>query len=65
MVYCSHLPAEQASAVEGRAPETAEAPLSFRKQSRASFYVDGFNLYHAIDDLGDNTLKWLNVIPSP
>ena len=61
MVYCNHLPAEQASAVEGRVPETAEAPLSFRKQSRASFYVDGFNLYHAIDDLGDNTLKWLNL----
>lgn len=24
-------------------------------------YVDGFNLYHAIDDLNDNKLKWLNL----
>jgi len=22
-------------------------------------YVDGFNLYHALDDLGDDSLKWL------
>lgn len=28
---------------------------------RASFYVDGFNLYHAIDDLGDHRLKWLDL----
>jgi uncharacterized LabA/DUF88 family protein len=25
------------------------------------FYVDGFNLYHAIDQLGKNELKWLNL----
>jgi uncharacterized LabA/DUF88 family protein len=25
------------------------------------FYVDGFNLYHAISDLGRNDLKWLNL----
>ena len=24
-------------------------------------YIDGFNLYHAIDDLGDPRLKWLNL----
>jgi uncharacterized LabA/DUF88 family protein len=29
--------------------------------SRASFYIDGFNLYHALDGLGDNSLKWLNL----
>ena len=23
-------------------------------------YIDGFNLYHAIDALGDNRLKWIN-----
>jgi hypothetical protein len=28
---------------------------------RAAFYIDGFNLYHAIDDLGQPHLKWLNL----
>jgi uncharacterized LabA/DUF88 family protein len=28
---------------------------------RVSAFVDGFNLYHAIDDLGRNDLKWLNL----
>ena len=28
---------------------------------RAAVYIDGFNLYHAIDDLGDPTLKWVNL----
>lgn len=28
---------------------------------RVNVYIDGFNLYHAIDDLGDDTLKWLNL----
>ena len=23
-------------------------------------YIDGFNLYHAIDALGDNRLKWIS-----
>lgn len=27
---------------------------------RAAFYVDGFNLYHAIDDLGQPHLKWVS-----
>lgn len=27
--------------------------------SRVIVYVDGFNLYHAINDLKDNSLKWL------
>lgn len=27
--------------------------------ARTFFYVDGFNLYHAINKLGDNRLKWL------
>ena len=26
---------------------------------RVIVYVDGFNLYHAISDLGDDSLKWL------
>ncbi|MGI9417488.1 MAG: NYN domain-containing protein [Geminicoccaceae bacterium] len=28
---------------------------------RSSFYVDGFNLYHAIDGLGRSHLKWLSL----
>lgn len=28
---------------------------------RVSVYVDGFNLYHALDDLGENHLKWLDL----
>jgi NYN domain len=28
---------------------------------RAALYVDGFNLYHAIEDLGQNHLKWLDM----
>jgi hypothetical protein len=28
---------------------------------RAALYVDGFNLYHAIDDLQLDYLKWLNL----
>lgn len=27
----------------------------------AAFYVDGFNLYHAINDLGEPHLKWLDM----
>ena len=29
--------------------------------SRLYVYVDGFNLYHALDDLGQNHLKWLDL----
>jgi hypothetical protein len=28
---------------------------------RAALYIDGFNLYHAIDDLAENHLKWLDL----
>lgn len=31
------------------------------KIERVSCFVDGFNLYHAIDDLGQDHLKWLNL----
>lgn len=34
------------------------AAVSF---SRAAVYIDGFNLYHAIDDLGEPHLKWVNL----
>ncbi len=28
---------------------------------RSALYIDGFNLYHAINDLGEPHLKWLNL----
>ena len=28
---------------------------------RSHFYIDGFNLYHSIDDLGESFLKWCNL----
>ncbi|MGE0239893.1 MAG: NYN domain-containing protein [Parvibaculaceae bacterium] len=28
---------------------------------KAAFYYDGFNLYHAISDLGESYLKWCNL----
>ena len=28
---------------------------------RVSVYIDGFNLYHAIDALNENHLKWLDL----
>lgn len=28
---------------------------------RTACYIDGFNLYHAVDGLGDPTLKWTNL----
>ena len=27
---------------------------------RVNFYIDGFNIYHAIDRLNNNKLKWIN-----
>lgn len=35
--------------------------MSIIEGARAGFYVDGFNLYHAIDDLGKPYLKWLSL----
>lgn len=29
--------------------------------TRTIVYIDGFNLYHAIDDLGESHLKWLDL----
>jgi hypothetical protein len=28
---------------------------------RTGCYIDGFNLYHAVDDLADHALKWVNL----
>lgn len=35
--------------------------MSISRGLRAGVYVDGFNLYHAIDDLGKPYLKWLSL----
>lgn len=28
---------------------------------RVRFYIDGFNFYHAVDELGENHLKWVDL----
>ena len=38
-----------------------EAKSQEKKPLRAILYVDGFNLYHPICELNENTLKWLNL----
>ena len=35
--------------------------MSITTRLRGGVYVDGFNLYHALDDLGKPYLKWLNL----
>lgn len=35
--------------------------LSAAVPLRAAVYIDGFNLYHAIDELGEPHLKWVNL----
>lgn len=35
--------------------------MSITPRARAGMYVDGFNLYHSIDDLGKPYLKWLSL----
>ncbi len=32
-----------------------------QQKYRVNVYIDGFNFYHAIDDLGDDKLKWINL----
>jgi len=31
------------------------------KKERVSVFIDGFNLYHALKDLGQNHYKWLDL----
>lgn len=38
----------------------AQASETTSRKARAAFYVDGFNFYHALDDLDKPHLKWLN-----
>lgn len=37
--------------------------MGIRMPENAALYVDGFNLYHAINDLQKNYLKWLDLWP--
>jgi hypothetical protein len=41
-------------------PVADQLPVKPPRQ-RAAFYVDGFNTYHALHDLGQPFLKWLNL----
>jgi hypothetical protein len=61
MVSKKHLPDGQDPSAEGPILETDSAPLSLRGPTRVSFYIDGFNLYHAIDAMEDDALKWLDL----
>lgn len=46
----------------GQAPTPAEpSKPSPPSRIRAALYVDGFNLYHSLDDLRQPHLKWLNL----
>jgi hypothetical protein len=40
--------------------ESQEIPEQ-NKITRAAFYIDGFNFYHAVNDLGQNHLKWIDL----
>lgn len=30
------------------------------KKNKVNFYIDGFNIYHAIKKMKNNKLKWIN-----
>ena len=59
MLSSTHLPDGHVPSAKGSEPETDSAPF---RERRTSFYVDGFNLYHAIDDLHEPGLKWLDLM---
>lgn len=57
-----HLPNGQDPLDKGQvAVPTPPAPFSLGAARRVGFYVDGFNLYHAIDALNEPPLKWLDL----
>ena len=60
-LYSNHQPGGQVSSDKGSQPATEAAPFSSAKPFRVGWYVDGFNLYHAIDGLAEPALKWLDV----
>ncbi len=56
-----HQPAEQDLADKGSAPAWDPAPFSSALPGRVAWYVDGFNLYHAVQALERPVLKWLDM----
>ena len=60
-LHSTHHPGGQVSSDKGSQPETEATPFSLAKPYRVGWYVDGFNLYHAVDALDEPALKWLNV----
>jgi uncharacterized LabA/DUF88 family protein len=60
-LYSTHQPGGQVSSDKGSQPETEAAPFSSERPFRVGWYIDGFNLYHAVDALDEPVLKWLNV----
>lgn len=57
----THHPGGQVSSDKGSQPETEAAPFSLETPFRVGWYIDGFNLYHAVHALNEPALKWLNV----
>lgn len=57
----TYLPDRQDLSVEGSVPEKGRAPLRIQRP-RASFYIDGFNLYHGIAAVNDDRIKWLDLM---
>ncbi len=58
-VNAAGLPAAPGGPVSGPAGSISGEALPAK--ARAAFYIDGFNLYHAIDEMGQPHLKWLNM----
>ncbi len=56
-----HHPGGQVSSDKGSQPETEAASFSLDRPFRVGWYVDGFNLYHAVYALDEPALKCLNV----
>lgn len=60
-VYNFCLPGGQASPDKGLLSEVEATPFSCPPVELVSWYVDGFNLYHAVDALKQPALKWLDL----
>lgn len=56
-----HHPGGQVSSDKGSQLATGAAPFSSERTYRVGWYVDGFNLYHAVAALNEPALKWLDV----
>jgi uncharacterized LabA/DUF88 family protein len=60
-LICSSVIASQETASPPSATAGGVSVLGSQTPLRAALYIDGFNLYHAIDALGQPHLKWLNL----